>query len=323
MLKKWTKAVCILFIIVILAYGSNFLQKESFPSLSTLIGPTIGPIIDQIIDQIINPIIGPIIGIALTQFYHALQDLRDTTGWKSSQRKLQRGGFLSRNSIVRISFAYLYRIKIGRNYFLIKNNRGTGKYQPIGGVYKFYKEEKITLRNKFNAIDDNKISIDESSRNDYRLRLQNKYLRKFIKHFDKTTHRENISNLSRELKEEVINRFNPIEATHWKKIKYRFCGRHITDIKFSDHFQMYEILLADIVELILSPEQEDALKKLAIEHSDIYCLEQAEKIYSLGIDTTTQKLTEYIADHTKKILEEEQDKLVSIKNYKGEYTISI
>lgn len=303
MLKKWIKAVGILFIIAIVAYGSGFLKKESFSSLSTLIGP--------------------ILGIALTQFYHALQDLCDTTGWKSSQRKLQRGGFISRNSIVRISFAYLYRIKIGREYFLIKNDRGTGKYQPIGGVYKFDEEEKRTLKDIFHVMDDDKISIDKSSINDYRLRLRNKYLRKFIKRFDKTTHRENISNLSRELKEEVLNRFNPIEATHWKKIKYRFCGRHITDIKFSDHFQMYEMLLADIVELIPSPEQKDALKKLCIEYSDIYRLEQAEKIYSLGIDTTAQKLTESIADHTKKILEEEQDKLASIKKYQGEYTITI
>mgnify|MGYP000053687649 CR=1 FL=1 len=291
------------FAIVALLVGIDFLSKKSCPAGTAFLGA--------------------FLGIVIKSFWESLQDYSDTTDWEKSQRKLQRGGFLSRNSIVRISFAYLYRIKIGREYFLVKNERGTGKYQPIGGVYKFDREEKMTLKDIFHVMDDDKISIDESSRNDYRLRLQNKYLRKFIEHFDETTHRENISDLSRELKEEVLNRFNQLGDTPWKEIKYRVCGRHITNIKFSDHFQIYEILLADIVELILSPEQENALKNLCIEYSDTYRLEQAEKIYSFGIDTAAQKLTEYIADHTPKILEEEQDKLVAIKNSQREYTITI
>lgn len=290
-------------IIVALLFSINFFSKNLSPTATTLLNT--------------------ILGIFIRELWTSLQDCFDTTNWKKSQRKLQRGGFLSRNSLVRISFAYLYRIKIGREYFLIKNDRGTGKYQPIGGVYKFDEEEKKTLKDIFHVIDDNKISIDDSSRNDYRLRLQNKYLRKFIKHFDKTTHRENISNLSRELKEEVLNKLNELEIAPWKTIKYRFCGRHIADIKFSNHFQMYELLLADIVELILSPEQEDALKKLCSKHHDTYRLELAEKIYSFGINTMVQDLKETIADHTKKILEEEQGKLIAIKSYQGEYTINI
>lgn len=66
----------------------------------------------------------------------AFQDLSDTTDWKTSQRKLKRGGFIKDDTLIRISFAYLYRIKVGDKYMLVQNSRNTKKYQPVGGVYK-------------------------------------------------------------------------------------------------------------------------------------------------------------------------------------------
>ena len=146
------------------------------------------------------------LGVSLPALFHSIQDVFDTTDWKMSQRKLKRGGFITDNTIIRISFAYLYRIKIGDKYLLVKNERGTGKYQPVGGVYKFEEDEKIELKNRFQVKDDNKISIDESSHNDYRLRMENRYLRKFISRFDKKINRENIDNLSREFREELIEK---------------------------------------------------------------------------------------------------------------------
>ena len=55
-------------------------------------------------------------------------------------------------------------------------------------------------------MDDNKIPIDESSRDDYRLRIENRYLRRFVKRFDsRKAEREQIENISREFKEELID----------------------------------------------------------------------------------------------------------------------
>lgn len=130
----------------------------------------------------------------------------DTTNWKTSQRKLKRGRFIEDSTIIRISFAYLYRIKIGNKYLLVKNERGTGKYQPVGGVYKLLGKEKMELRNRYQVKDDNKIPLDRSSRDDYRLRLENRYLRKFVKRFDRKAEREQIYNLSREFREELIEK---------------------------------------------------------------------------------------------------------------------
>ena len=58
-----------------------------------------------------------------------------------------------------------------------------------------------------------KIIIDESSRNDYRLRLENKYLRKFLRYFDTEKKRENIEDLTREFREELIEK----EIVKWER----------------------------------------------------------------------------------------------------------
>lgn len=266
-----------------------------------------------------SSIAGLLLGFSLQVLFHSIQDVLDTTDWKMSQRKLKRGGFITDNTIIRISFAYLYRIKIGNKYLLVKNERGTGKYQPVGGVYKFEEDEKIELKNRFQVKDDNKISIDESSRNDYRLRMENKYLRKFISHFDKKANRENVNNLSREFREELIEK----DIINWNKISYRFCGRHMTSIYFGEHFQIYEILLADVVELLPTVEQTEDLRMLLNKSSDKYRLATAEEITSLGVNTSTGQLTEEIADHTRKILQENEGELLKTSGVGKIYTVDI
>lgn len=268
-----------------------------------------------------SSIAGIFTGFSLPALWFSLQDIFDDTDWKNSQRKLERGKLIQNDTIIRISFAYLYRIKVDDKYLLVKNERGTGKYQPVGGVYKFYENEKMLMKNLFQIKDDDKISIDNSSRNDYRLRLENKYLRKFIKHFDKRAEREKIYNLSREFEEEIVEK----EILDWNQISYRYCGRHMTTVKFSEHFQTYELLLADIVELILTEEQEADLRLLMENENgtSLYCFATAEEIVSLGVDTKNNRLAEVIADHTKKIIQEEEGKLMKVSYVGEQYTVNL
>ena len=266
-----------------------------------------------------SSIAGLLLCYSLPAFCKSVQDISDTTNWKMSQRKLKRGGFITDNTIVRVSFAYLYRIKMGDKYLLVKNERGTGKYQPVGGVYKFDENEKLELKNRFQVKDDDKISIDESSRNDYRLRMENKYLRKFIARFDRKAKRETIDDLSREFKEELIEK----GIVDWSQIKYRFCGRHMTSLQFGEHFQIYEILLADVVELLPTLEQENDLKLLVRQQSDKYRWVTAEEIITLGVNTATGQLREDIANHTKKILQENEGELMKISDVGKTFTVNI
>ena len=257
-----------------------------------------------------SSISGLVLGFSLPSLWKSIQDLTDTTEWKTSQRKLKRGDLIKDDTIIRISFAYLYRIKIGDKYLLVKNERGTGKDQPVGGVYKLFGNEKIELKNRYKVKDDNKISIDESSRNDYRLRIENRYLRKFVKRFDCKADRERIDNLSREFREELIDK----NIVNWNHISYRYCGRHITELHWGKHFQCYELLLADIVELLPTPEQEQDLRNLQNQHSENYRFVTAEEISSLGVNTNSGDLRETIADHSAKILQENEGMLISNSN---------
>lgn len=262
---------------------------------------------------------GIALGFSLPGLVNSIQDLLDTTNWKTSQRKLKRGRFIEDSTIIRISFAYLYRIKIGNKYLLVKNKRGTGKYQPVGGVYKLLGNEKLELRNRYQVKDDNKIPLDRSSRDDYRLRLENRYLRKFVKRFDRKAEREQIYNLSREFREELIEK----GIISWSQITYRFCGRHMTELHFGDHFQCYELLLADVVELVPTPEQEADLERLVKQQSDIYRFATADEITSLGVDTASGDLRENIADHTLKIIQENEGQLMRISGVGKTYTINL
>lgn len=266
-----------------------------------------------------SSIAGIVLGFSLPGLFHSIQDLLDTTDWKVSQRKLIRGGFISNETIIRISFAYLYRIKVDNKYLLVKNERGTGKYQPVGGVYKLKGNEKLELKNLYYVKDDDKVSIDDSSRNDYRLRIESKYLRQFVKRFDKKADRERIDNLSREFVEELIEK----RIVNWNQITYRFCGRHITELRFGEHFQIYELLLADIVELLPTAEQENDLRQLMTQPSDLYLFATAKEIISLGVDTEIGELGESIGDHAKKTIQEYEDQLIKSRDFGKIYTVEL
>ena len=250
---------------------------------------------------------GILLGYLGKDLKYSFEDLRDPIAWRISKRKLERGDIIQNKTEVRISFAYLYRIKVGNRYFLVKNSRGTEKYQPVGGVYKFYYSEKYLLKKRFHVMDDNKVPIDNSSRDDYRLRMENGFLLDFVDRFNcSDADRENIKNIGREFREELIDS----GILNWNTIRYRYCGRHMSELKFGEHFQIYELLLADIVELLPTEQQLLDLQHLMEQKTNQYYFASKEEIDSLGINTAEGKLQEFIADHTKKILEENETALM-------------
>ncbi len=254
-----------------------------------------------------SAIAGALIAIFFEKAGKAAEDIRDTNNWKKSQTKLKRGGFINDDTVIRISFAYLYRIKIENKYLLVHNLRNTGKYQPVGGVYKFQEKEKQKLKNLYHVMDDDKILIDESSRNDYRLRMENRYLRKFVDRFnDKKAARERVDNVGREFKEELLK----TGILNWDKISYRYCGRHMTELRFEEHFQIYEMMLFDIVELLPTRDQEKDLKYLMSRENDQYRFVTTDQINYLGIDLSTGKLNEWIGDHSKLTIQENESNLM-------------
>lgn len=268
---------------------------------------------------------GLIAGLSIPSLGASFVDFGDNTNWKTSQRKLQRGKIINKDTVVRISFAYLFRIKVDGKYLLVKNSRGTGKFQPVGGVYKFKDEEARYLRQEFSSEDDDKIPVDESSKGDYRLQFKNQHLRKFVRRFNRTKNRENIENLSREFKEELFG-VGMLKQDSFGPLTYTYCGRHMTELKYGEHFQCYELLLADVVHVELTMEQEQKFRELMGRVSEKYTFASDEEIKSLGVKVGSSDLIEKISDHTKKILIENTNELTKPWNSRGretEYTCQI
>lgn len=247
------------------------------------------------------------------ELYSEIKVFLGEDGWKSSQKKLEKSGNLQDDTLIRISFAYLFRIKIGDKYFLVPNSR-TGKYQPVGGAYKFGVDEAKYLVDKFSAKDDNRIKVNEITERDYRLLIKNKNLKDFVKRFDNTLDRENIDNLSREFIEEIFNT-NILRKDIFGDLVYSYCGRHISNVE-KKAFGLYELLLADIVEVDLTDNQEGLFKALMDVNSKQHRFASSEEINNLGMDYDNQDLADTIANHTPKILNENNDQLSKKIKYK-------
>ena len=260
-------------------------------------------------------------GIVIPYLLQSIVDLTDNTNWKISHRKLKRAGILQEDTIIRISFAYLFRIKVDGKYFLVQSPR-TKKYQPVGGAYKFDKEEADYLRDNIPVENDDRIPVDEITKRDYRLLVKSKDLRKFIRRFDKTPYRENISDLSREYIEEIFNT-GILDKETYGALTYKYCGRHMTDVEYGSVFGHYELLFADIIEVQLSDTQEQLFKALMRVESEKYHFATANEIKTLGVKYNTNDMADNIGNHTYKILCENGDKLVMRNKYKIPISIEL
>ena len=262
---------------------------------------------------------GTFLGITIPYFLSSMIDLSDNKSWKNSQRKLKRAGLIHKDTKIRISFAYLFRIKVDGKYFLVQNVR-TKKYQPVGGAYKLEPKEAQYLSEKIPVEDDDRIPIDTTTRGDYRLYVKNKDLRRFIKRFDETPYRENINNLSREFIEELFTT-NILDKDTFGDLTYKYCGRHITDVEYGNFFECYELLLADIIEVRLTDKQEELFRKLMEKTDNQYIFAKFNEIKTGGVKHGTSDLKDNIANHAPKILSENSDILINKCRYKNVITI--
>lgn len=240
--------------------------------------------------------------------------------WKGDKRRLTKQCKMNEDTKVRISFAYLFRIEIEGKYFLVQNSR-TGKYQPVGGVYKFNEMEHNYLKEHFSFEYDKPIAVDEVTKSDYRLYIKSKDLNAFIKRFDKTFDKENIRDLSREFKEEIFES-GILNQDDFGNLSYIYCGRHMTSI-IETVFHQFELLLADIVEVRLTEEQKNIIKNLMYTDSDKYKFATSEEIKVKGVKFGSHDLSDSIASHSSKILIENSDKLKRRNKHKNLITVKL
>lgn len=183
-----------------------------------------------------------------------------------------------RKKDIRFSISYLFKIKVGQEYLLVKGNRIKGQYQPVGGVYKFHPG----INNRFKewkVKDDDNFAIDELSKNDLRVRVEGKYVMKFLNWFKSNTYRE--VSAEREFLEELIDT-GLIPLNEFYKIQYQFSERIQTPLREEKRFNCYQILIADIFEIILTNKQEAILQNLKDQKNSSYIWVKEDEIKKLG-----------------------------------------
>lgn len=267
-------------------------------------------------------ICGAFFSVALGLALKAIVDLTDTQIWQISLRRILRERVILPTDYVRISFAYLYRIQINGKYLLVKNGRDIEKFQPVGGVYQCKDNEKTFLLNKLGVAEDNGMPIDEQSENDYRMRVPARNLKKFVRRFNRTNQRENFENLSREFVEELVNT-GIVSKHNFNKIMYQVAGRHFTNLNFSDFYQCYELLLADIIILNVTSAQKDELIGLQSKSSSRYYWATEDEIKTRGVVSGSKNQKETITNHSEKILTINNQALLNIKSVKTGYEVNV
>lgn len=154
---------------------------------------------------------------------------------------------LHRNEKVRISCAYLFRIRRGNKYLLIKGKK-IEQYQPVGGVYKTFNSfEEIA-----NGLD---VQVEREStffeNRDLRVFVPGKNVLKFIKWFKTGKNREN--NVIREFNEELVEPgFLPKESL--TDARFEFIKQADCRLGYSNAFRCKEILIHDIYEVSFSKD---------------------------------------------------------------------
>ncbi len=173
---------------------------------------------------------------------------------------------LMRKKEIYLSFSYLYRISVNGKYLMVKGNR-LKKFQPVGGVYKYYNEAKRMLESM--GCTPNIEMNNGEEPDDFRLNIKGKNLLKFGEWFQKMEDRE--YDPIREFYEELIVP-GILCASDFKTLKYRKVGVHNVGITYSEPLQKYEWIYADIFDLILDDSQKSALLQAVENHPDEICL---------------------------------------------------
>ena len=166
------------------------------------------------------------------------------------------------NTPVRLTVAYLFRIEENGKYMLIKRHKKdfTG-FQPVGGAYKYFKEENREIFDKLGIVPCNQVPRDNATENDLRIVInKRKNLIEFFKWFNSRKNRE--IDPWREFFEELIEP-GLLPAEHFRHIKYAYICEHQEGILKNNDYSIDQFRHADIFELRLETDaQKQAIKGL-------------------------------------------------------------
>lgn len=217
--------------------------------------------------QVISSVASGILGLAISSLYEII-DTHDQglKTWFDTQIKY-------RNTNLRLSFSYLFRIEVDGKYLLVRGHRMNDQYQPVGGVYKVYDEGRSFL-NQIRAVADTSMgNADETD--DLRIQIKGKSYYKFWDWFVSMQDRE--YDPRREFEEELIDtKILPREA--FQKLKYRKVWTHNVGVTYSQPLQIHEVVYADIFDVKLTDYQKQIIRDAVERNSTQICMATTDEI---------------------------------------------
>ena len=217
-----------------------------------------------------------IITAFIRMFYKKIIDVFNKIFYKGYEYKKEYN-----DKEIRLSFAYLIRIRINNKYLLIKSKRD--KYQPVGGVYHI--DDKAKINDKFGFYRDS----HPGDANDIRGNILGRNIKKFIKWFNKKTEREITPD--REFREELIaSELLPSEI--FSELNFSYFDTFYKGVNHDNFYNTLQLLRFDIFDFIPTKEQERYLENLDFKNKKIKAnlyLATNDEIKRLGVSEVNDK----------------------------------
>ncbi|MDI3321417.1 hypothetical protein [Pinibacter soli] len=197
---------------------------------------------------------------------------------------------------IRMSFAYLIRIKVNGKYLLVKNRKGN-YYQLVGGAYKRYVSSE-KLFEELEIKSDRQFSTEHGiAKNDLRMQVKGKHVLDVFKWFASKEDRE-ISQW-REFCEELLST-GILNKELFRYIDYKYVDTLLTPFQKARYLDCQELLIYEIFDLIPNEEQMHELEKL-IDQGNNEKVKWADDmlINGLGFNEWSRETEFEIGAHTK------------------------
>jgi len=243
---------------------------------------------DKVADAVWNISLNVFAAILLYIILQALIHINDFWFYFQTQ-------FIYRNKEIRISLAYLYRIKVNNKYLLVKSNH-RNYYQPVGGAYKTLPGSEKIFDN-CNVRPDRLIETSNGiAKGDLRVYVKGVSVTDFMDWFNSKEDRE-ISPW-REFCEELVSK-EVLPSRPFRYIDYKYKKTIKTPIIRLDSGDL-GFFMYDIFDLVANDEQKVILEELFKKGDTDYHVWADEYIINrLGHDERNRQYQYDIAIHTK------------------------
>jgi len=188
-------------------------------------------------------------------------------------------GTLYRRAPIRVSIAYLIAIPVDGVHLLVRGQRITTQFQPVGGVFKSYLSEPEMLR-RFRALPDTRFAVDQRSKNDLRLQLPGRNLYKLLRWFKSRQDRELFP--FREFYEELV-RPGILDQDTFGVFDCKYHGLRHLPLRFNSYSQCQQLIVAEVYELRPTEAQLAALRTLRDSGSTEVFFANADEIVRGGV----------------------------------------